>query len=245
MAVLEVRGARAGRAGENQRSLFDCSCFARERNESSLGAARRETSAFASTLRLREHLALRAPGEEGALAAAACYRIGLWKAFASGGQSDLAPELATAQKLVEQARRAAELEAEKDEDFPANCRTAARYRASAERIQPSHCGKRSGLSPSWNKDSRRSPNWTQLRQSRSPRPLLGITQNWPRIFALEKMPKRHKGVAQVGSGGTRQRIGTSRAPSGDKTPARACRAVACRREDAAWHDAWLFARERQ
>ncbi|MGA9578233.1 MAG: hypothetical protein WBV90_11490, partial [Terrimicrobiaceae bacterium] len=80
-----------------------------------LGAARRETSAFASTLSPREHLALRIPAKKALWLLLPVIALGLWEGFRVWKASDLAPELAAAQNLVEQARRAAELEADKDE----------------------------------------------------------------------------------------------------------------------------------
>jgi hypothetical protein len=82
-----------------------------------LGAVRRETSAFASTLNPREHLTLRFPAKKALWLLLPAIALGVWEGFRAWQAKDLAPALAAAQKLVEQARRAAELEAEKDEAF--------------------------------------------------------------------------------------------------------------------------------
>jgi hypothetical protein len=80
-----------------------------------LGAVRRETSMFASTLRPREHLALRIPVGKALWLLLPIIALGLWEGVRVWQARGLAPELATAQELIEQARRAAELEADKDE----------------------------------------------------------------------------------------------------------------------------------
>ena len=80
-------------------------------------AARRETSAFASTLRLGEHLRLSAPGKKALWLVLPLAALGLLEGFHEWRANRLAPELAIAQKLIEQVRRAAELEAQKDKGF--------------------------------------------------------------------------------------------------------------------------------
>ena len=80
-------------------------------------AARRETSAFASTLRLREHLRLKGPGKRALWLLLPLAALGLVEGFSAWRTNRLAPELAIAQKLIEQVRRVAELEAKKDEEF--------------------------------------------------------------------------------------------------------------------------------
>ena len=80
-------------------------------------AARRETSAFAASLRLCEHLRLKPPGKKALWLLAPLAALGLLEGFHEWSAKRLAPELAMAQKLIEQARRAAELQAKKDKDF--------------------------------------------------------------------------------------------------------------------------------
>ena len=80
-------------------------------------AARRETSAFAASLRLCEHLRLKPPGKKALWLLAPLAALGLLEGFHEWSAKRLAPELAMAQKLIEQARRAAELEAKRDKDF--------------------------------------------------------------------------------------------------------------------------------
>jgi hypothetical protein len=81
-------------------------------------AARREMCAFAASLRLREHLRLKAPGKKALLLLLPLAALGLLESINEWRAKRLAPELAIAQKLIEQAQRAAELEAKKDKDFP-------------------------------------------------------------------------------------------------------------------------------
>src|SRR4030095_9767508 len=81
-------------------------------------AARREMCAFAASLRLREHLRLKAPGKKALLLLLPLAALGLLEGINEWRAKRLAPELAIAQKLIEQAQRAAELEAKKDKDFP-------------------------------------------------------------------------------------------------------------------------------
>jgi hypothetical protein len=80
-------------------------------------AARHETSMFASTLNPREHLPLRVPAKKALWLLLPAVALGLWEGLQTWQADRLAPELATAQKLVQQAREAAELEAKKDEAF--------------------------------------------------------------------------------------------------------------------------------
>ena len=105
-----------------------------------LGAARRETSTFASTLSPREHLALRIPAKKALWLLLPVIALGLWEGFRVWRARDLAPELAAAQKLVEQARRAAELEADKDETLQRIAEATATVRASAERFNRAIAG---------------------------------------------------------------------------------------------------------
>ena len=82
-----------------------------------LDAARRETSQFASTLRLGEHLRLKAPGKKALWLLLPLAALGLLAGLHERRANRLAPELAVAQKLIEQVRRAADLEAKKDKEF--------------------------------------------------------------------------------------------------------------------------------
>ena len=154
-------------------------------------AARRETSEFASTVRVGEHLRLRAPGKKALWLLLPLAALGLLEGLQEWRANRLAPELAIAQKLIEQVRRAAHLEAKKDNEFQKIFEQLQDTERQLARC-PSPCEKLSGLSPSWNKNSRRYLNWTMQRRSRSLRPSRGITQNWPRIFALERMPTRQR-----------------------------------------------------
>jgi hypothetical protein len=87
------------------------------RNETGalLDAVRHETSTFASTLSPREHLPLKVSAKKALWLLVPAVALGLWEGFQVWQTDLLAPELAIAQKLVEQVRRAAELEAKKDE----------------------------------------------------------------------------------------------------------------------------------
>ena len=105
-----------------------------------LGAARRETSTFASTLSPREHLVLRIPAKKALWLLLPVIALGLWEGFRVWRARDLAPELAAAQKLVEQARRAAVLEADKDEALQRIAEATATVRASAERFKRAIAG---------------------------------------------------------------------------------------------------------
>ena len=80
-------------------------------------AVRREASAFASSLRLSEHLRLSAPGKKVLWLLLPLIALGLLKGFQEWRANRLAPELAIAQKLIEQVRHAAELEAKIDKGF--------------------------------------------------------------------------------------------------------------------------------
>ncbi len=80
-------------------------------------AARRETSEFASTVRVGEHLRLRAPGKKALWLLLPLAALGLLEGLQEWRANRLAPELAIAQKLIEQVRRAAHLEAKKDNEF--------------------------------------------------------------------------------------------------------------------------------
>jgi hypothetical protein len=82
-----------------------------------LDAARRETSQFASTLRLGEHLRLRAPGRKALWLLLPLAALALLEGLHERRANRLAPELADAQKLIEQVRRAADLEAKQDKEF--------------------------------------------------------------------------------------------------------------------------------
>jgi hypothetical protein len=77
-------------------------------------AVRRETSAFASNLHVGEHLRLSAPGKKALWLMLPLAALGLLEGFHQWRANRLAPELAIAQKLIEQVRCAAELEAKKD-----------------------------------------------------------------------------------------------------------------------------------
>jgi hypothetical protein len=82
-----------------------------------LDAARRETSQFVSTLRLGEHLRLRAPGRKALWLLLPLAALALLGGLHERRANRLAPELADAQKLIEQVRRAADLEAKQDKEF--------------------------------------------------------------------------------------------------------------------------------
>ena len=80
-------------------------------------AARRETSEFASKVRVGEHLRLRAPGRKALWLMLPLGALSLLEGLREWRENRLAPELAMARELVEQVRRAAHLEAKKDEEF--------------------------------------------------------------------------------------------------------------------------------
>jgi hypothetical protein len=80
-------------------------------------AARREMSTFASAFNPREHLPVILPARRALWLLLPAVALGLWEGFRAWQVERLAPELAIAQKLVEEVRRAAELEAKKDEAF--------------------------------------------------------------------------------------------------------------------------------
>ena len=80
-------------------------------------AARRETAKFASTVRVGEHLRLKAPGKKMLWLLLPLAALGLLEGLREWRANRLAPEVAVAQKLMEQVRSAAELEAKKDEEF--------------------------------------------------------------------------------------------------------------------------------
>ncbi|MGA7214227.1 MAG: hypothetical protein WBX20_08475 [Terrimicrobiaceae bacterium] len=80
-------------------------------------ALRRETSAFVSSLPLRKYLPLEAPRKRALWLLPPLVALGLLEGFEQWRANTLAPELAIARKLVEQVRRNAEFEAEKEKEF--------------------------------------------------------------------------------------------------------------------------------
>jgi hypothetical protein len=80
-------------------------------------AVRREISTFAASLPLREYLQLKAPGKRALWLLLPLVALALFEGLHQSRARRLAPELAIAQKLIEQAQRAAELEAKKDKEF--------------------------------------------------------------------------------------------------------------------------------
>ena len=209
-----------------------------------LGAARRETSTFASTLSPREHLALRIPAKKALWLLLPVIALGLWEGFRVWKAMDLAPELAAAQKLVEQARRAAELEADKDETLQRIAEATATVRASAERFNRAIAGSASDSFGSRTK----ALVAVHFGCSRGRRARRGSVPQSRRTGVEPpgwKKRRSCKKPGQVGSGGTCHRIGTGRAPPGGKTPARACHAVGGNCKNATWRYAWLFNRRRQ
>ncbi len=81
-------------------------------------AARREMTGFAARLRVRAYLRPKVPANIGWLLVP-LFALVLVNGFYIWHSNELAPELASAQKLVEEARAAAELEAKKEEEFKA------------------------------------------------------------------------------------------------------------------------------
>jgi hypothetical protein len=80
-------------------------------------AARRETSAFASALRVGDYLRLRLPWKKAFWLLIPLAALGLVEGLKEWRASQLAPELASARQLLEQARYAAERHAQADKEF--------------------------------------------------------------------------------------------------------------------------------
>jgi hypothetical protein len=80
-------------------------------------AVHRETSAFASSLPLRKFLRLELPRRRALWLLPPLVALAFLEGVHQWRASTLAPELAVARKLVEQARRNAELEVEKEKEF--------------------------------------------------------------------------------------------------------------------------------
>jgi len=80
-------------------------------------AARREASAFAANLRIREHLRPKPPWRKALWLVIPLAVLGLLEGLQEWRAARVAPELASAQKLLEQVRHAAERQAEADNEF--------------------------------------------------------------------------------------------------------------------------------
>ncbi len=80
-------------------------------------AARRETSAFASTLRVRDYLRPKPPWRNALWLLLPLAALALVEGLREWRADQLAPELANARQLLEQARQAAERQTEVDKEF--------------------------------------------------------------------------------------------------------------------------------
>lgn len=82
-----------------------------------IDAARRETAAFASTLRVSEYLRPKPPWKKALWLLVPLAAMGLHEGLKEWRAARLAPELTSARQLLEQARHTAERQAEADKEF--------------------------------------------------------------------------------------------------------------------------------
>ncbi len=209
-----------------------------------LGAARRETSKFASTLSPCEHLALRIPAKKALWLLLPVIALGLWEGFRVWQARDLAPELAAAQKLVEQARRAAELEADKDEALQ---RIAEQLQRTEHQLNVSKEPLREALRTLSDLEQRLSSQST-LDAAEAGALAEALSRNHAELASNLRAGRNAEAAKNLAKLDPAE-LATALEQAARHLEARRLRelaiAVGCSSKDAAWHHAWLFNRKRQ